>query len=61
VNAQAQAAPATQPVQPGVVWSQSPAANTEKPQGTTITIFYQPLASPTPTPTTTAPTTSASS
>jgi eukaryotic-like serine/threonine-protein kinase len=56
VNAQAQAAPSNQPVQPGVVWSQSPAPNSEKPRGTTITILYQPQASPTPTPSTTTPT-----
>jgi serine/threonine-protein kinase len=56
VTAQAQAAPSNQPVSPGVVWSQNPAPNTEKPRGTTITIFYQPQASPTPTPTTTTPT-----
>jgi eukaryotic-like serine/threonine-protein kinase len=56
VNAQAQAAPANQPVQPGVVWSENPAPNSEQPRGTTITIFYQPQASPTPTPTTSTPT-----
>jgi serine/threonine-protein kinase len=56
VNAQAQAAPSNQPVQPGVVWSQNPAPNSEQPRGTTITIFYEPQASPTPTPSTTSPT-----
>jgi serine/threonine protein kinase/beta-lactam-binding protein with PASTA domain len=54
VTAQPQAAPATQPVQPGVVWSQSPAGGTTQPPGTMITIFYQPQ--PTATPTTSAPT-----
>jgi hypothetical protein len=42
VTAQAQAAPATQPVQPGVVWSQNPAGGSDKPPGTTVTIFYAP-------------------
>jgi eukaryotic-like serine/threonine-protein kinase len=56
VNPQAQAAPSNQPVQPGVVWNQSPAPNSSKPRGTTITIFYQPQATATPTPSATTPT-----
>jgi eukaryotic-like serine/threonine-protein kinase len=56
VNPQAQAAPSNQPVQPGVVWSQSPAPNSSKPRGTTITIFYQPQPTQTPTQAPTTPT-----
>ncbi|HTU05101.1 MAG TPA: Stk1 family PASTA domain-containing Ser/Thr kinase [Trebonia sp.] len=49
------AAPASQPVQAGTVWSQNPGANVVKPQGTTIQIFVQPqaTASPSTTPSTT--------
>jgi hypothetical protein len=55
VNAQQQQAPASAgPVPPGVVWSQSIQPDTHEPRGTTITIFYQPQA--TTTPTTTSPT-----
>jgi serine/threonine-protein kinase len=56
VTAQPQAAPANQPVQPGTVWQQTPAGGAPQPQGTNITIFYEPQ--PTATPTTTAPTAS---
>jgi serine/threonine-protein kinase len=57
VNPQQQQAPASAgPVQPGVVWNQSIAANTPEPRGTSITISYQPQPTPTPTPTTTTPT-----
>jgi beta-lactam-binding protein with PASTA domain/tRNA A-37 threonylcarbamoyl transferase component Bud32 len=46
---------ATSPVQPGVVYNQNPPANSVKPAGSTILIFFEPLtstpsASPTPTP-----------
>jgi len=52
-------APAGQPVPPGTVWSQNPAANTAKPSGSTVQIFVQPQASPSPTATpTSSPTTS---
>ena len=55
-------APPGQPVPPGTVWSQNPAANTAKPSGSTVQIFVepQPTTSPTPTATpTSSPTTSA--
>jgi len=52
-------APPGQPVPPGTVWSQNPAANTAKPSGSTVQIFVQPQASPSPTVTpTSSPTTS---
>ena len=52
-------APPGQPVPPGTVWSQNPAANTAKPSGSTVQIFVQPQASPSPTVTPTgSPTTS---
>jgi serine/threonine-protein kinase len=52
-------APPGQPVPPGTVWSQNPAANTAKPSGSTVQIFVQPQASPSPTATpTSSPTTS---
>jgi eukaryotic-like serine/threonine-protein kinase len=47
---QAQAAPASQPVNPGEVWSETPGGGTLQPAGTTITIFYEPQATSTPTP-----------
>jgi eukaryotic-like serine/threonine-protein kinase len=53
------AAPASQPVTAGTVWSQNPGAGVVKPQGTTIQIFVQPqaTASPSTTPSnTTSPT-----
>jgi eukaryotic-like serine/threonine-protein kinase len=57
VTPQAEAAPASQPVNPGEVWSENPGGGTLQPAGTTITIFYQPQATSTPTPTTTPSTT----
>jgi beta-lactam-binding protein with PASTA domain len=52
-------APPGQPVPPGTVWSQNPAANTAKPSGSTVQIFVQPQASPSPSATpTNSPTTS---
>jgi len=56
---QAQAAPSDQPVNPGEVWNQTPGGGTLQPAGTKITIFYQPQATSTPTPSTT-PSSSAS-
>jgi eukaryotic-like serine/threonine-protein kinase len=53
VQAQAQAAPSDQPVSPGEVWSETPGGGTLQPAGTKITIFYQPQATSTPTPSTT--------
>jgi eukaryotic-like serine/threonine-protein kinase len=55
-------APPGQPVPPGTVWSQNPAANTAKPAGSTVQIFVQPQATTSPSPSTTptsSPTTSA--
>jgi serine/threonine-protein kinase len=49
VTAQAQAAPADQPVSPGTVWNETPGGGTLQPAGTKITIFYQPQATPSPT------------
>jgi serine/threonine-protein kinase len=49
VTPQAQAAPASQPVNPGEVWSENPGGGTLQPSGTTITIFYEPQASSPPT------------
>jgi serine/threonine-protein kinase len=51
-------APPGQPVPPGTVWSQNPAANTAKPSGSTVQIFVQPQPSPSPSASTTSPTTS---
>jgi serine/threonine-protein kinase len=50
VSAQAMAAPSGQLVNPGVVWSENPNGGTLQPTGTKITIFYQPQATSTPTP-----------
>jgi serine/threonine-protein kinase len=61
VMAQAEAAPAGQPVNPGVVWSENPGGGTLQPAGTKITIFYQPQATSSPTPSTTPSTTPSAS
>jgi eukaryotic-like serine/threonine-protein kinase len=44
-------AQANQPVTPGTVWGQNPAAGSTKPSGSTIQIFVQPQATATPSPT----------
>jgi beta-lactam-binding protein with PASTA domain len=54
-------APPGQPVPPGTVWSQNPAAGTAKPSGSTVQIFVQPQATASPSPSTTSPSPSTTS
>jgi PASTA domain len=43
-------APPGQPVPPGTVWNQSPAANTPEPSGSSVQIFVQPQVTTSPSP-----------
>jgi beta-lactam-binding protein with PASTA domain len=42
VTLQAQAAPRSAQVPPGIVWAQSLPPGAEEPRGATITLYYQP-------------------